>query len=248
MRIFAFFNLGVTLVATLLIKDRIKELHLLTGEPEDERSFWLKLKGSFDINSLKDRRFLSLTCALFMNEFSILIVLTYLASYAIAMGASPSESYVMLTVLNISGTFGKFIPSYFAQHYGCFNMMILMSVTMSFECFVIWLPFGKYKGALYLFIVLFGFGYSATYSLTGATVGRITTKTKDFGKRYGSAYAIVSFGNLISLPISGSFIVNKTATDYNHMVAFAASSCALASILFLISRYTVVGKKVWVSV
>ena len=248
MRIFAFFNLGVTLTATLITKDRLKEIRSLTGEPEDTRSFLEKLKSSVDFNAFKDRKFMTLTAALFMNEFSLLIGLTYLASYAIAHGASPSESYIMLTILNVAGTFGKFIPSYFAQKYGCFNMMILMSCSMTVECFVIWLPFGKYKGGLYTFIVLFGFAYAATYSLTGATVGTITTKTKDFGKRYGSAYAIVSFGNLISLPISGAFIVNKTAKDYDNMVAFAATTCAIASILFILSRYTIVGNKLLVSI
>ena len=248
MRIFALFNLGVTLLSVVLTKDRLKELRELTGEPADERTFWDKLKGSIDLNYFKDKKFMVLTSALFMNEFSLLIVLTYIASYAMAYGASASESYVMLTILNVAGTFGKFIPSYFAQKYGCFNMMILMSVSMTLECFIIWLPFGKHKAALYVFIVLFGFAYSATYSLTGATVGAITTKTKDFGKRYGSAYAIVSFGNLISLPISGAFIVNKTTSDYDNMVAFASASCCVASILFLFSRYTIVGRKMKVAI
>lgn len=248
MRIFAFFNLGVTLVGTVLTKDRLKELRRLTNEPVDDRTFWMKLKGSIDVNYFKDKQFMVLTSALFMNEFTLLIVLTYLASYAVAYGASTSESYMMLTVLNVAGTFGKFIPSYFAQTCGSFNMMILMSVSMTLECFIIWLPFGKYKAALYVFIVLFGFGYSATYSLTGATVGAITTKTKDFGKRYGSAYAIVSFGNLVSLPISGAFIVNRSTHDYDNMVAFAATSCCVASILFIISRFTVVGKKLKVAI
>lgn len=243
MRIFAFFNLGVCSVACIFVRDRINEIRELTNEPIDDRTFWEKFKNSFDIRSFKDKKFIVLTAALFMNEFSLLIVITYLASYAIANGASISESYVMITIMNVSGTFGKFIPSYFAQRYGCFNMMIIMSVSMTIECFVIWLPFGKHKGALYLFIVLFGFAYAATYSLTGATIGAITPKTKDFGKRYGSAYAIVSFGNLISLPISGAFIVNRTASDYDNMVAFAASTCALASVLFLFSRYTIVGRK-----
>lgn len=243
MRILALFNLGVTLVSLPFTRDRLTELRELRGEPADERPFWMKLRGSIDLNYFKDKKFMVLTSALFMNEFSLLIVLTYLASYAMAYGASASESYVMLTILNVAGTFGKFIPSYFAQKYGCFNMMILMSVSMTLECFIIWLPFGKHKAALYVFIVLFGFAYAATYALTGALVGAITAKTKDFGKRYGSAYAIVSFGNLISLPISGSFVVNKTTSDYNHMVAFASASCFLASFLFIVSRWTVVGSK-----
>lgn len=245
MRIFAFINLGVDIVAVILINDRLDIIKEALGEVDD-RTFIGKFKDSFDFNAFKDKKFMSLTAALFMNEFSLLIVLTYLASYAMAFGATVSESYLMLTVLNISGTFGKFIPSYFSQKLGTFNMMILMSFTMSLELFIIWLPFGKYKVALYIFIVLFGFGYAATYSLTGATIGTVTKKTKDFGKRYGSAYAIVSFGNLISLPISGSFIVEKSQSDYTNMVAFAAAACATATALFIISRWCVVGTKVWV--
>ena len=248
MRILALFNLGVGLVSLPFTRDRLAELRKFTGDSAHEKTLWNKLKESVDFRYFKERKFMVLTCALFMNEFSLLIVLTYLASYAIAHGASISESYMMLTILNVAGTFGKFIPSYFARKYGCFNMMILMSLSMTIECFVIWLPFGKYRPALYLFIVLFGFAYAATYSLTGATVGAITTKTKDFGKRYGSAYAIVSFGNLVSLPISGAFVVNKTARDYDHMVIFASMSCLVASILFIASRWTVAGGKFMIAI
>lgn len=59
----------------------------------------------------------------------------------------------------------------------------------------------------------------------GAFLGAITAKVMDFGKRHGFAYAIFSFGNLISLPIFSAFVINKTSSDYDHSVAFASSSC-----------------------
>lgn len=244
-RIFALFNLGIDAIAVLLIKDRIKEVREALGEPKDERSFFVKVTRSFDLSAFKDKQFLTLVCGLFMNEFSILVVLTYLSSYAIAYGATESESYLMLTILNLTGAFGKFIPSYFSQFFGTFNMMILMSGTMSLVLFVIWIPFGKHIVALYFFIVIFGFAMAATYSLTGACVGTITKQTKDFGKRYGSAYAFISFANLIALPISSSFIKTKSTSDYDHMAIFTACTCATATIIFVAARYTVVGKKLW---
>lgn len=244
-RTFALFNLGIDVMAVILIKDRIHQVRLALGEEKDERPFLVKVQQSFDISAFKDKKFAALVCGLFMNEFSILIVLTYLASYAISFGATPSESYLMLTILNVTGAFGKFVPSYFSQWLGTFNMMILMSATMSLTAFVIWVPFGGNTIALYFFIVIFGFAMAATYSLTGACVGTITRKTKDFGKRYGSAYAFVSFGNLISLPISGSFIKTKSSTDYTHMALFASCTCLTATILFIWARTTVVGLRLW---
>ena len=120
--------------------------------------------------------------------------------------------------------------------------MILMSSLLTFSLFVVWYPFGKYRAGIYVFICLFGFGCASVYTLTGATVSTITKKTKDFGKRYGAAYTFISFGNLISLPISGAFIKKQDATDYDKMVLFAAATCCSATVLFIIARYTVVGR------
>lgn len=139
-----------------------------------------------------------------MNKFLLLIVSNYIASHAMAYGAS-SESYAMLTILNVAGTFGM-SSIVVCPEIRCFNMMILRYVS-KLECFVIWLPFGKYKASLFVFIVHFGFSYAETYALTGALLGAITAKMIDFEKRYGFAYAIFSFGNLISLLISSAFVI-----------------------------------------
>ncbi|QOU21461.1 hypothetical protein BRETT_001185 [Brettanomyces bruxellensis] len=241
MRIMAFFNLGVDILGAVLARDRLKEIREKTGEI-DKRTVPQKLMDSVDLNAFKEKKFTALSCALFMNEFSLLIVLTYISSYAMVHGISQAESFNMLTILNAAGILGKFIPSYFADKYGTFNLMILMSSLLTFSLFVVWYPFGKYRAGIYVFICLFGFGCASVYTLTGATVSTITKKTKDFGKRYGAAYAFISFGNLISLPISGAFIKKQDATDYDKMVLFAAATCCSATVLFIIARYTVVGR------
>jgi len=241
-RILALLNLGISSVGSVLASDRLKQIRLKTKDV-DSRTFWDKLKDSFDIKAFKDRNFVTLSCAVFLNEFALLITLTYISSYAMIQGVSQAESYQMLTILNLAGIFGRFIPNYLADYYGSFNMIIIMSALNTFSLFVIWLPFGQFKGALYIFVVFFGFGCAATYSLTGATVSTITRKTKDFGKRYGTVYAFVSFGNLLSLPVSGALIKQKTATDYRKMVIFAACTCLAATIFFVLSRMSIVGRK-----
>ncbi|VEU20183.1 DEKNAAC100960 [Brettanomyces naardenensis] len=242
MRIVAFFNLGVDLLGAFLAKDRLKEIRLRTGEV-DKRTMWNKLTHTVDLTAYKEKQLLSLSVSLFMNEFALMNVLTYFSSYAMIHGVSQGESFNMLTILNALGILGAYVPSYFAGKYGSFNVMILMSSTLTLIMFVVWLPFGKYKPAMYVFVAVFGFCCSSTFALTGATVSTITPKTSDFGKRYGAAYAFVSLGNLISLPISGSFIKVKNAKYYNHMVIFIACICACSSVLFVVSRWTVVGRK-----
>jgi len=246
-RILALLNLGISSVGSFLASDRLKQIRLKTKDV-DSGTFWDKLKDSFDIKAFKDKKFALLSCGVMLNEFALLITLTYIASYAMIEGVSQAESYQMLTILNLSGVFGRFVPNYVAGYYGSFNVIIVMSTLNTFCLFVIWLPFGKFKGALYMFIVIFGFTCAATYSLVGATVSTITRKTKDFGKHYGTVYAFVSFGNLLSLPVAGALIKHKTATDYNKMIIFAACTCVAATAFFILSRISIVGRKVRVVV
>jgi len=247
MRIMAFFNLAVDVIGSILARDRLKVIRQRTGEI-DTRTVLQKLKKSIDLKAFREKQFTALSCALFMNEFSLLIVLTYISSYAIVHGISQAESFNMLTILNAAGILGKFIPSYFADKYGTFNLMFLMSALLSISLFAIWYPLGKYRAGLYVFICLFGFGCASVYTLTGATVSTITKKTKDFGKRYGAAYAFISFGNLISLPISGAFIKVQDVRDYDKMVLFAAATCCSATVLFLVARYTIVGWRLKITI
>lgn len=247
MRILAFLNLGLDIIGAFLAKDRLKELKSLQGDSESG-SFWKKIKHPIDPKAFKDRSFLLLTLSLFLNEFANTIVLTYISSYAIAQGVSEQDSYNMITIMNALGIVGSYIPSYLATTYGSFNMMVLVSGVLTLSIFIIWLPFGEHSAALYVFVCIFGFCCASTFALTGATISEVTKKTSDFGKRYGTAYSFVSFGCLLSLPISGAFIRQKTVTYYRHMVIFNACMSLVATFLFLLTRYTIVGKKIKVAV
>lgn len=129
---------GGSLVGNILTKDKLKKLRHLTNEPADSRAFGIKTESSIDINYFKDKQSMVLTNALFMNEFAVLIDLTYLGFYAVVYGASTSESNMMLTILNDADTFDKFVPANFAQIYRSFKMMIFMSVSINLLCFIIW--------------------------------------------------------------------------------------------------------------
>ncbi|GMF78792.1 unnamed protein product [[Candida] boidinii] len=156
MRILAFICLGLCIISFFLVRDRLDEIsgtnknNAISSKDNDdndindmnESTFTEKLKASLDFNQLRDRKFTLLVSALFMNEFSLLLVITYLGTYAQAHGYTESTSYIVLTVLNSFGTLGKYLPAHFADYFGRYNMITLMSIIMSLSIFIIWLPFG----------------------------------------------------------------------------------------------------------
>lgn len=231
----------ILLIAALFVDDRhveINEIKRLNEGDRGELTLKEKINDLIDFKSFKDVTFMILTLALFLNEFSLLMVSTYIPSYALSKGFSESTSLVALTIFNASGVFGRIIPTFLSDRYGNFNLIVVMSLTMSLSIWIMWLPFGKHLGAFMAFVVIFGFGVAGTLGLTPLCTSAIS-KPKDFGKRYGTAYFVVAFCNLISLPVGMS--LTKTSAGYDAMVAFAGATCTLAACLFIYTRYRVGG-------
>lgn len=230
------------LCGSLLNHDRHEEINRLKKLNEGDKenpTLKEKIDDLVDFKSFKDATFMSLACALFLNEFSLLMVATYIPSYGLSKGFSQSSSLLALTVFNAAGVGGRIIPCYLSDRYGNFNCICTMSIIVMIAVWIVWLPFGDHIGAYFTFAAVFGFGTAGTVSLTPLCTAAIS-KPKDFGKRYGTAYFCVSFCNLISLPVG--MALTKTAAGYQAMIAFTGATCTLATLSFLYTRYRVGGK------
>lgn len=235
------FCIGTLLfTATLCIHDRHEEIGRikLLNEGEQQQTLWDKVRDMVDLSSFKELTFMVLTLALFLTEFALLLVSTYIPSYALSKGYSENFSLVALTVFNAAGVLGRVVPTLLSDRYGNFNLMILMSAVMSLSVWILWLPLGKYLGAFVTFTVVFGFAVAGTMALTPLCTSAIS-EPKDFGRRYGTAYCFVAFCNLFSLPVG--MALTETKAGYDAMVAFAGATCTLATFCFLWCRYRVGG-------
>lgn len=228
------------LTAAICIHDRHVEIVRIKRLNEGVRNmtFKEKINDLVDLSSFREVTFLVLTTALFLNEFSLLMVSTYIPSYALSKGFSESFSLIALTVFNAAGILGRIVPTFLSDRYGNFNLIILMSVIMTFSVWILWLPLGKYLGVFVAFTIIFGFAVAGTLALTPLCTSAIS-KPKDFGKRYGTAYFFVAFCNLISLP--AGMALTETKAGYDAMVAFAGATCTLATFCFIYTRYRVGG-------
>lgn len=227
MRILGFSMGGLLVITCLLISDRHEEM---SCDIDEDLSFWKKVSQFVDFSCVKDKTFMILTAALFMNEFSLIMVGTYIPSYALSKGFSQAMSLNALTIYNASGILGRMIPTYLADRYGHYRMITIQSAIMTGSIFVIWLPLGKFLPAFLIFTIVFGFAVAGTLAITPMLTAAIS-KPKDFGRRYGTAYLFVSCCNLISLPVGRA--ITETKGGYNAMASFAGATSFMGTILFV---------------
>lgn len=226
MRILGFVMGAMLIVSCILISDRHLEMGVAGSE---DMTLSQKLSQFIDFSCLKDKTFVILTIALFMNEFSLLMVSTYIPSYALAKGFSQATSLNALTIYNASGIVGRIVPTFLADRYGNYKMILIQSGIMTLSIFVVWLPFGQHLPAFFIFTIIFGFAVAGTLALTPMCTAAIS-KPEEFGRRYGTAYLFVSFCNLISLPVGRA--ITETKGSYNAMVGFSGATCCLGTIFF----------------
>lgn len=230
------------IITMLMVKDRSDILHVENLHMKKSQRLFKAYKNMVDFSNFKEKRYLFLVISMFFNEFSIILVITYIATYGTARNLSDSTTYIVVTVMNAAGVLGKVVPTYLSDVFGRFNVMILIAATMVISLFAILLPYYNITG-YYMFSAIYGFAFGGAYALTPVLIAQIS-HTKEFGSRFATAYFIVAFGNLIAMPIGSQFINVGTVTNYNHMIIFAGSTCALATIFFIISRVSIVGWKI----
>lgn len=242
MKVLGFIFLGILITSCFLLNDRHEEIQALNALNSRDVKIKRSIKNQFsefvDISVLKDVTFLWVGVSICMIEFSLILVTTYIPSYALAKGFTESQSLIALTITNASGVFGRLIPAILSDHYGPFNMGILMSAIMMLSIFVIWLPFGSKWGGLITFCVIFGFAMAGTLSITPLCTAAIS-EPKDFGRRYGTAYFFVSFINLIALPVGIGLTTTKLG--YDSMVIFTGCTTVISTMSFIVCRYKVGG-------
>lgn len=228
LRLLGFITMLCLGLSTFLLKDRLPK-----SKPENI------IKDSFVLKDLaKDKKYSTLSIAILFGEFSLILATTYMPSYTMYHGHTESDAFLVTIVCNV---FGRFVPNYLGDRFwGRFNIMCLSVLACTILIFSIWLPFGSSLKIMYLFAGTYGFFMGSFQSLTPVCCGQIS-KTKDFGKRYGTVYFLVSFGNLIVLPIGGAVI--KNGSGYNNLIILTGCIELLSTISWLSSRYFAVGFK-----
>lgn len=181
-RVVGFIQIALLIPANLLVRSRLKPL------PD--------AKATVDFTALREPVFALTTLGTFLTEWVIFVPVTYMASYAIHIGASEGFSYQLMAIFNAGSVIGRWLPNYIADTVGRFNVMIVMLACGFTAVIGLWLPSGGGRGGgkalLIAAAVACGFCSGSGIGLVPVCVGQIS-RTEDYGKRYGTCYCLASF-------------------------------------------------------
>lgn len=240
-RIIAFYCLALMLIACFLVKARI----FRTKVPQEKTKFLIADTTKKVMAILKkhsDITFVFTGMGAFCLELSLVLFLTYFVTYAMAQGFSESTGYLLLTTWNTTSIVGRLIPSLGSDFIGKYNVNILMTSAYNLCIFVILLAFGYKLSALYAFAGIGGFFSGSILGLIPACLAQIT-KVSEFGERYGILNFIISFGNLVGIPIGAAVIDDGSIKNYNYLIVLIGCLSTLGTLFFYIARFTMVGFK-----
>ncbi|KAI0462821.1 hypothetical protein LJB42_003624 [Komagataella kurtzmanii] len=258
MRIVGLVCFALNMMAFFLIKTRLSGKTGVFDIPEFDqngqkfsfvRKSWLRFEQFsvyvtklIDFKAFKEAKYTCCVIAFALSELMLVCCMTYLMSYFIKRGHSSATAFNMIIIVNATGILGRFVPGIAADRYGVYNVMIGMLVTLGIVQFVLWLSLGQHLWSLYTFSVLFGFFSASVLSLSPVCLSAISP-TKDFAKRFSTAFLVVGFVSLMGLPIGGAIIDNASISNYNNFIVYTGILCAASSVFWALTRYAI--RRTW---
>ncbi|EGV63137.1 hypothetical protein CANTEDRAFT_130658 [Yamadazyma tenuis ATCC 10573] len=249
-RVMGFMCIGCMGIAIALIKERKpkKELSdaiddILDVQPKNKSTLVTVahfFREALDLSIVKDARFVCLNLAVFFAEIISISSLTYLTSYGLDHSISESNSYLLITLVNVCGIPSRLLSGVLADMYGRFNVMIVMSILTTVVIFGVWLPAEGHLPILFTFAVLFGVSTSATISLIPACTSQICSAER-FGKVYGTLYFFLAFLTIIGMYLTSVVLGNRTLVDYRNFVLYEGGYAVAAVVFWVAARYFSVG-------
>ncbi|CAI5755725.1 unnamed protein product [Candida verbasci] len=237
-RILAFICLFCQVSSLLLVKERMISKHNQEQNNATSEEIAVEKKRfyvSWDMFKIKDYKFFFLALGGFCAELSLILLVTYYASYAIAHGTTESTSYLLLTLWNGTGIAGRWVPAYVSDYYGRFNVNIIMLLSYCLSIFVLLYPFASNQKILWAFAGIGGFCSGSILSLLPACLSQITP-VKQIGTKYGILNFILSTANLFGIPIAAAIIDDGSSKQYNNFMVLVGCLSIGGVLFWAISR------------
>lgn len=239
LRILAFTCAGLIIALVILVRDRRtnKKPARELGK-EDFKAVFASLRPT----NLRDKTYWLIVMGGFFTELSLVLLLTYLATYATSRGMSEDESYLLLTVWNGCSIAGRMLPGYVADKIGYFNVNIIMLLLFTISTFALWLPFGGNPRVLYAYSSLGGFALGSIFSLLPVCLSHITP-VNELGSKFGFLCGVTSVTFLFGVPIGSVVIGSGSVHEYNMFAVFVGCLAVCGTFFWSWSRYRLVGAR-----
>ncbi|KAK2601158.1 hypothetical protein N8I77_010628 [Diaporthe amygdali] len=227
MRILGFVLVLLAVPANLLVRTRL-------SPAEHTASPWPNFR------LFRDPRLACCCGGILFMEYGVLILLTYVVSYAENHGLDPSESYILPALLNAGNVVGRAVLGLLADKWGRFNMIILTVGLCAVSILALWMPARGSKAILMVFTIVLGFASGGNVSLLPVCIGQLCD-SREYGRFLSSCMLVASFGTLTGIPIGGALLRLQGEAGWTALILFSAFSYVISLVCYIGARVQVVG-------
>ncbi|RYP12407.1 hypothetical protein DL767_011318 [Monosporascus sp. MG133] len=173
----------------------------------------------------------------FFCMLTLLVPYNYLPQTAAAGGMNAGLAQYTVAIANGGSTIGRVLPGFLSDHWGQFNVMIMVSATSALSMLAIWLPLAYHAseaGTLF-FAAFYGFisgGYTSL--LSPCVVSLVDERLEDLGMKFGIACGFISIGALVGIPLVGA--VRDSTGEFGGLIALSGSLTAIGAVFMLVAR------------
>jgi OFA family oxalate/formate antiporter-like MFS transporter len=204
------------------------------GDPLQPDAQSLPPTGASVSEAIRSRRFVSLYAACLICSFGVFVPFVHLVPYALDHGVSQSSAVLLLGVIGVGSTAGRFFLGGLADRMGRQLALLVMFVGMALAL-VVW----AFSTAFWP-LAAFAFAYGVFY---GGWVAILPAVVMDyFGGRnvsgiIGVLYTSVAFGTLIG-PSAAGFAFDRSHSYTLPILASVGANIIAAGIMFGMSKTT----------
>lgn len=203
------------------------------GDPPQPTAQRSQPEGASINAAIRSSRFISLYAACLICSFGVFVPFVHLVPYARDHGATPSSAVLLLGVIGIGSTAGRFFLGSLADRAGRPLTLLLMFVGMALALALWVISTSLWPLAAFAFI--FGIFYGGWVAVLPAVV------MDYFGGRnvsglIGILYTSVAFGTLVG-PSAAGFIFDLSHSYTVPILASAAANIVAAAIVAAMARH-----------
>ncbi|SFQ62261.1 Sugar phosphate permease [Variovorax sp. OK605] len=202
------------------------------GDPPQPQSLSSAPAGFTVREALRTRRFIGLYAACLVCSFGLFVPFVHLVPYALDHGVAPGSAVLLLAMIGIGSTAGRFVLGGLADRMGRALALMLMFAGMALSLLV-WAMSGGFAG-----LAVFAFAYGVFY---GGFVALLPALVMDyFGGRHigaiiGVLYTSVAVGTLVG-PSAAGFAFDVSRSYLLPILASAAANFAAMGLLMAMPK------------
>jgi MFS family permease len=204
------------------------------GDPQQSGAAPLRREGNSVREAIRSRRFIGLYASCLICSFGVFVPFVHLVPYARDHGVAPSSAVLLLGVIGVGSTAGRFFLGGLADRMGREFLLLLMFIGMALAL-VTWVVSVEIW-SLAAFALLYGVFYGGWVAVLPAVV------MDYFGGRnvssiIGVLYTSVAFGTLVG-PSAAGFAFDVSHSYTLPILASAGANIVAAAIVAAMPRAT----------